>query len=140
MEVRDYKVLLPVQFNDATYHGFLYDTGASAMPLLVTQQRWAAWTGSTPENPKNDVIVANSWGQTARLIGAPARGSVCVRGVCAPAPLVYYEANGLKNLDLGASSFAGVIGNALFDRRFTIVIDVARKRFGLVAGSLLSLQ
>jgi hypothetical protein len=41
-------------------------------------------------------------------------------------------------MDLDKYSFvaSGVIGNAIFDGRFTLIVDVPGRRFGLVAGSL----
>ena len=52
--------------------------------------------------------------------------------------MIYCEGSGLPNLDLDKYSFvaSGLLGNVVFDGRFTVIVDVPGRRFGLLRGSL----
>ena len=115
----------------------MFDTGSSGIPLFTGHGRWTALTHRTPADPANTIMHVGSWGREAILIGAPLPGALCVGSACLSHPVVYCEGSHLPNLDFDrhADIAAGVIGNVLFDGRFTVIVDIARRRFGLLRGS-----
>jgi len=72
------------------------------------------------------------------MVGAPMSGEMCFGRACIPSPLVFFESSGLKNLDFDQFRYkaSGLFGNVPFDGRVTVIVDVPRRRFGLIAGSL----
>jgi hypothetical protein len=69
--------------------------------------------------------------------GAPLKGSMCVGQACVTAPVLYFDSTGLENLDFERYPFqtSGCFGNVPFDGRFTVVLDLPHRRFGVMAGS-----
>jgi hypothetical protein len=138
IEYRDRKLFVTVTINGNTYGDLAFDTGSSAMPVSTTKDRWLKWTGRSANDPNNTVMRVWSWDRYVTLIGAPIRGTLCVGGACLDSPLAFFESSGAPNADFNRYPFyiGGVFGNALFDRRFTVILDVPHRRFGLFRGSL----
>jgi hypothetical protein len=137
MEYRDRKIFVAVTLNGATRRDMIFDTGSSAVPIETTRRHWLEWTGRREDDAKNRLMVVNAWGKPARLVGAPLTGGLCVGAACLPAPLAYFESTGLRSLDFDSLfDTAGLIGNVPFDGRYTVVVDVPHRRFGLFAGAL----
>lgn len=80
----------------------------------------------------------SSWGKNAALIGAPLPGSLCVGTACIDSPAIYFEPSGLQNLQFDRYPYpaSGLIGNAVFLDRYSVVVDLQGQRLGLVGGSL----
>jgi hypothetical protein len=116
----------------------IFDTGSSIIPFFTGHRRWTELTHRQAGDPANSIIRGSSWGQEAVAIGAPIEGALCIGSACLSHPAIYCAGSGLPNMDLDKYSFvaSGVIGNAIFDSRFTVIVDVPGRRFGLVAGSL----
>ena len=76
----------------------------------------------------------SSFGESATLIGAPARGTVRIGEARLEDPLIYFLAEGPQGLRLENWGFpvSGLIGNVLFADRYVIILDLPRRRFGLV--------
>lgn len=138
LEYRDRKFFVEVTLNGVRQRDLAFDTGSSAMAIATTQRRWLEWTGQQPDDPRNRVMTVKAWDKYARLVGAPLKGSLCVGEACLPAPLAFFESTGLQTSDFDRYPLriAGLIGNVLFDGRYTVIVDVPHRRFGLFAGSL----
>ena len=116
----------------------IFDTGSSMVPLFTSHRRWTELTHRRTDDPANSIIRANSWGKEAVAIGAPIGGALCIGSACISHPVIYCEGSQLPNLDLDKYPFvaSGVIGNVIFDGRFTVIVDIPGRRFGLLRGSL----
>jgi hypothetical protein len=138
LEYRDRKMFLRLTLAGEERRDLAFDTGSSALPIATTQTRWLAWTGRRPDDPRNLVMFAKSWDNQVRLVGAPLKGDLCVGAACLPAPLAFFETTGLATSDFDRYPFkiAGLIGNRLFEGRYTVMIDLAHRRLGLYPGSL----
>jgi hypothetical protein len=115
-----------------------FDTGSSMMALATGRTHWREWTHRRPDDPANVIVRVNSWGKQAVLVGAPIPGTLCIGSACLFHPLIYFESSGLENIDFDklSSVASGVIGNLPFDGRFTVIVDIPGRRFGLLRGSL----
>ena len=135
---RDHKIFVGVAVNGSTRLDLAFDTGSSTAALITTRDRWLEWTGRRPEDPSNTVMVAWAWDRYGKWLGAPIQGALCVGGACLASPTAFFESTGLPNCDFDHYPFriAGLIGNALFEGRFSVIVDVPHRRFGLFAGSL----
>jgi hypothetical protein len=53
--------------------------------------------------------------------------------------MIYFETSGLENLRFDKYSFpaSGLIGNAVFMNQYSVMVDLAGQRLGLIKGSLL---
>jgi hypothetical protein len=141
IEYRDRKMFVTLTLNGVAYRDLFFDTGSSSAAVVTTRRRWLEWTGRQPDDPRNSTMVAKAWDKYGKWVGAPVKGDLCVAGACASAPLGLFESTGLESSDFDRYPFqtSGLIGNVLFDGRFTVVVDLPHRRFGLFAGSLSAL-
>jgi hypothetical protein len=113
----------------------IFDTGSSMIPLLTSRKRWLEWTHRQPEDPLNSTLRGNSWGQEAVLTGAPV-GTLCIGAACLSHPEIYFEPSPASNRDLDkCPRLSGLFGNAIFDGRYTVIVDIPDRRLGLIHGS-----
>jgi hypothetical protein len=133
-EHRNEKLFIPLTLGDSVYTGFFYDSGASLFALSTTAEVWRQITGRTGDEPDNVVWRVGSFGQQVVLKGAPVQGRVAVGAASLERPLAFHLAEGPERLDFGSWGFpvTGLVGNALFYDRFVVVVDLPRRRFGLV--------
>jgi hypothetical protein len=138
IEFRDGKIFIAVTINGAEDRLLFFDSGSSAMPVMTSRPRWLELTGAQPDDPSNSITMGTSWGKPARYVGAPLKGSMCVGKACLPHPLAFFESTGLGNLDFDKYPYkaSGNFGNVLFDGRYTVIVDLPHKRFGLFEGSI----
>jgi hypothetical protein len=138
VERRDRKIFVRAVVNGVEERNLAFDTGSSALPVATTRRQWLRWTGRQADDPKNTALRLWSWDRYLTMTGAPMRGSLCVGAACLESPMAYFEPSGAGRLDFDRYPFpiTGVIGNALFDGRFTVVVDLPRSRFGVFGGSL----
>ena len=131
-------VLVAATIDGQAEPNVIFDTGSSMIPFFTGHRRWTELTHRQTGDPANSIIRLSSWGNEAVAIGAPIEGALCIGSACLSHPAIYCAGSGLPNMDLDKYSFvaSGVIGNAIFDGRFTVIVDVPGRRFGLVAGSL----
>jgi hypothetical protein len=130
-------------FVEATVQGheesnLIFDTGSSMIPLFTGHKWWRELTERRPDDPRNSTLRIPSWDQQAVLTGAPMKGALCIGSACLDNPVVYCEGSHLPNMDLDRYSFlfSGLFGNVPFDHRFTVIVDISGRRFGLLNGSL----
>ena len=138
IEYRDNKIFVAVAINGVKYRDLAFDTGSSPVAVVTTERHWLEWTGRQPDDPDNSVMVAWSWDRYGKWLGAPMKGALCVSTACLASPLAFFESTGLPTSDFDRYPFriSGLIGNALFDERSTVIVDIPHRRFGLFAGSL----
>jgi len=141
LEYRDGKMFVTFRINDNPEREMFFDSGSSAFAMTTSRRRWLELTGRQPDDSRNEKWNVNSWGNVARMIGAPMKGEMCFARACLPSPLVFFESSGLKNLDFDQyrSKASGLFGNAPFDGRVTVIVDIPHARFGVIAGSLANL-
>ncbi|CAN5812781.1 hypothetical protein BH23GEM5_BH23GEM5_27770 [soil metagenome] len=134
VDYRNEKMFLPLTLDGQTYRDFFYDSGASLFPISTSKEIWQAATGRTGTESDNMVWTVRSFGQNVTLVGAPAQGRASVASAMMDRPLVFYMAEGPEQLDMRTWGFpvSGLIGNVLFADRYLVVIDLPRRRFGLV--------
>lgn len=137
LDYRDHKIFVTLTLNGTADRDMIFDSGSSALPLFTTARRWQEWTLRRPDDPRNLMLSAKSWGKEVTLAGAPFQGSICLGKACLSDPLIFFLPRVLANLDLERAPYriAGVLGNALFDTRYTVVVDLPHRRFGLMPGS-----
>jgi hypothetical protein len=84
------------------------------------------------------VWTVKSWGKDAALIGARLPSSLCIGNACIDSLMIYFERSGLENLRFDKYKFPtnGLIGNAVFIYQYSMALDLAGQRLGLMNGSL----
>lgn len=131
-------LLVTATINGRVVPNVIFDTGSSMLAMVTGRRNWMQWTSRQDDDPRNSIMRVNSWGRTAVLLGAPLSGTICVGRACADRPTVFFESSGLQNLNFerGSSMGSALVGNVLFDGRFTVIVDLAGQRLGLFYGSL----
>jgi hypothetical protein len=113
----------------------LFDTGSSMIPFFASRGRWSEWTHRQTGDSANSTIRLQSWGKEAVVVGAPV-GTLCVGSACLSHPEIYCQSSRLPNLDFDkAPQLSGAFGNAIFLGRYTVIVDIPGRRFGLIHGS-----
>ena len=138
LDYRNRKMFVWLTVNSVTERYLAFDTGSSSLPLSTSRRRWLEWTGRKPNDPANQLRKVDSWGEAVTLVGAPIQGKMCVGSACMTSPLAFFDSAGSAALNYDRAPFPidGVFGNVLFDGKFTVVVDLPRRRFGLAAGSI----
>lgn len=133
IEYRNNKMFVPLTLNDSVYTGFFYDSGASLFAVNTTPEIWRAATGRTGDEPDNVEWKVPSFGQEILMRGAPVR-SAAVGTASLEHPLAFYLAEGPERLEFSKWGFPveGLFGNALFYDRHVVIVDLPRRRFGII--------
>ncbi len=133
VEYRNGKMFVHLTLNDSVYTGFFYDSGASLFAVNTTPEIWRAVTGRTGTEPNNVDWKVPSFGQEILMRGAPVRNA-SVGTASLERPLAFYMAEGPERLDFSKVGFPmeGLFGNALFYDRYIVVVDLPRRRFGII--------
>jgi hypothetical protein len=134
VEFRNDRMFIPVTLNGRTETGYFYDSGASVFPLVTTHETWQRATGRTGEEPDNLRWTVPSFGQQVVLVGAPAHGTASVGAARLERPMIMYIAQGPESLDFRTWGYpvSGLVGNVLFADRYMVIIDLPRRRMGLL--------
>lgn len=129
-------MLIAGSVNGRAFPNLVFDTGSSSIPLVTGHALWRQLTGREIGDPRKLSLRGFSWGRELEAIGAPVE-NLCVAGSCLPHPLIYCLRSPPAHLDLDkANGLSGVLGNVVFDGRYTVVVDVARGRLGLLRAAL----
>jgi hypothetical protein len=133
-EHRHGKLFVPLQLGDSTYRAFFYDSGASLFPVTTTPEIWRAITGRAGDEADNLVWRVPSFGEMVEMVGAPARVSAAVGSARISTPTAFYRRSGPERLDFRTWDFPveGLFGNAIFEDRYVVIVDLPRQRFGLL--------
>ncbi len=132
---RNGKPFVPLSLNGAEVRDLFFDTCSAVTPIATTRSMWSELTGRQPSDPANERITAKSWGRDSAAIGAPLKGEMCIGRTCVAHPLVYFQPSEPDD----SLNFSGWISTALFDYRYSIVLDLPHKRLGVYKGSLVEL-
>jgi hypothetical protein len=136
LDARNDKLFVQLTIAGRTFDDVFFDSGSSAFPLIVRRTLWTGLTGRHASDSTNDILLASSWGRDVPLIGAPLSGAVAFGAVRIDRPLVYHHGvvEGVQNFfDTSPYPVSGYFGNAMFFDRFTVIVDVPRRRFGVIA-------
>lgn len=130
-ELRNGKLYVPVAFDGATQRGFFFDTGASAFAMVTSVDEWTRLTGRRRDDPSNVRVTGSSWEDEATFVGAPMSGTLGAGPASLVSPTVWFA-------DDPRFSFAnwpatrGMVGNELFAGQAIVVVDLPRRRFGVL--------
>jgi hypothetical protein len=135
LRFQDGHVLVAAAIDGRQVLDAMYDTGASMFPLVTSRATWLEWTHRQPEDPLNSTLRVNSWGREAVLVGAPV-GTLCIGTACLSRPEIYFASSGIPAFDQDEHpQLPAAFGNAIFDARYTVIVDIPGRRLGLVHGS-----
>jgi hypothetical protein len=129
-------------FRDKPLTGIFLDTGSSKFTLVLLQeQRWKKLTGKNGDEKDNDYLGVPAWGgQKVTLVGAKAKGTLRLGDLEIEDPMIYFDshipASGVKSLlvRVGIRIFGvnGIMGNAPFYDKYTVILDLRQNRFGFL--------
>lgn len=127
-------LFVPLRVAGRPVDDFFFDTGASSFALVTSASTWRTFTGRTGSEPDNVRVSVSTWGKQVEDIGAPVAGSVEVGSMHVVRPLVFHQREVPGEPDFFARNptlSGGLIGNAMFADSTIVVIDLARRRFGI---------
>jgi len=136
IDYRNGHAFVPLRLGNRVVEDFFFDTGASLFPLTTTPDLWRTLTGRTGNESANTRWRVNSWGKSLEMIGAPLVGDMRIGGLRVSDPLVFHERPDGTGQDFFSTvpyRVGGHFGNALFYDRHVIILDLPRRRFGILS-------
>ena len=132
---RNGKLFVTVSHGDDPLGELFYDTGASAFTLLPPAV-WRRVTGREGPEPDNVRVAVPSWGRSFTAVGAPSLKPLRVGTFDAGRQTVYFAESPLPNVDFEHYPFkvGGLVGNAPFYDAHAVIIDLPRRRMGVMPG------
>lgn len=131
LENKNGKLVIKLKINNKLYN-FLYDSGASAFPIITTDKNfYDLLTGA--EKIDKEKITGNSWGNKINIFGAESSYDIYLENISLNKNKKYktYYTDSKRNADnLNKIGVIGTIGNELFINDI-IVIDLKNKKFGI---------
>jgi hypothetical protein len=141
VRIRHGKLFLEeLRFNDKPLKGIFLDTGSSKFTLiLLLRQRWEKLTGKKGNESDCQYLEVPAWGKKVTLSGARAKGTLNLGDLEIEDPVTYFDPNipasGVKSLlmRIGIRIFRvnGIMGNAPFYDKYTVILDLQQNKFGL---------
>jgi uncharacterized Zn-finger protein len=128
------RIFLPLTVGEEEWNNVIYDSGSSALPLLVGRQEdWSRLTGLQPTDPSViHLDGGDSQQQRIELIGAVAKESIRVGPIVLPQPMVYTWADARIGSAFASFLGKGLIGNAIFGDQCVAYFDFPRSELFLV--------
>jgi len=118
------------QVNGANVTTLFYDTGASAIPMLLNQSTWQRWTGS---EPITRTVSVGTWGRDVPFVGAPPTSQISVAGRALRVTEIFFSAQQPEMFSGWKHPADGLVGNAAFLDSVVVLDASAQPRFGLLA-------
>ena len=131
MKLDQGRIKLPLSV-DGTTHDFMFDTGSSLFPLIVTSEDWNLLGDLSAAI---DTIEISSWGEYYDVFGAPIDVPVALGEYRLPEGNVYANPREDFQQFFSKENIMGITGNAYF-LNAVIIVDYRNKRFGVVKDSL----
>jgi hypothetical protein len=132
--VRDGLLFVPVLHDGQPIGDVFYDTGSSMFSLVVRRSLWQQLTGRTGDEPDNEHRTILSWGNRVVMTGWKTKKSVSVGPVDLGPSVIYFAPADMKHLTFEnqPAGVVGLVGNAPFYDDATVILDLPRKRMGIV--------
>lgn len=130
--IRNNKLFIPVQTADTVFTNFFFDTGSSRTYLKTTKSLWQKLTGRKGNEKDNIYSKEWAWGKEILTVSAPSKTYLIIAGVKFTNPIVSFDSMRVDKFENWPFKVDGLIGNALFYDKYTIVIDFVNNKFGLV--------
>lgn len=134
-KAHDWKIFLPVNIDGKDYpDDFFYDSGSSETQLQAVKKTWQQLTGLKGDEKGLNTFISVDWGQQDLFAKAPIVGQLSIGPVKLNKPLAVTMLHGRPQGDLSNANYhvLGLIGNAPFYDRYVLIIDLPRKRLGIL--------
>lgn len=126
-KIKKGRIQIPITTANTT-SWFLFDTGASLLPISTNKDVWTKLAGNIKPT---DTIEVNSWGDMVKFYGAPIKENAYLGKKLLKSSLVYYSENERLNDFNKTEKIDGLTGNAFFTNDI-IVLDFKNNRFGIL--------
>lgn len=101
---------------------------------MVHESTWRELTDRSGEEQDNIVVNASSWGQTIKMVGAPAQSPLQFAGLTIADPEIFFTPNGKFDPIFMGERIDAIMGNAPF-YDYAVVLDLRGKQFGIAPGT-----
>jgi hypothetical protein len=143
VRIRHGKLFLEeLRFNGKPLRGIFLDTGSSQFTLVLLLRRlWQKLTGKKGDESDNQYLEVPAWrDKKVTLVGAKAKGVLELANLEVEDPMTYLDshipASGVMSLlvRVGIRIFGvnGIMGNAPFYDKYTVILDLQQNRFGFL--------
>jgi hypothetical protein len=130
--LRHGKLFLEVELAGERVTDLFFDTGSSALDIVMDLAGWTESTGCTGPDDAATVWTVNSWGSDVTVLGCPARGPLVVGTIRVDSPNVCCLLERPTLFSGWPFPTSGLVGSAPFWDD-VVVIDLGVKpRFGVV--------
>ncbi|MEP0175555.1 MAG: hypothetical protein ABJH28_17095 [Paraglaciecola sp.] len=122
-------IVTSVNVGDTTLSPVVFDTGSSIFKLVLNKEQWLPLVSKAHAATPEHVMEVPAWGRKIVLYGAKSLSPICLGTICVDGNIYYSED---PQLDFSKAGLAGLMGNAILEDKYILVLDYANKRIGTI--------
>ena len=131
IDIKNKKITTEILINDHKLNNVVFDTGSSIFPLIVGKTLWKRINKSNKK--ENEIcLTVNGWSENYKIIGNKMKGFVSLCNNKFYNRFIYYVKGNNQLAKWLENVVDGGLGNALFFKDHTIILDLIENRFGLL--------
>lgn len=122
-------IVTSVNVGDVTLSPVVFDTGSSIFKLVLNKEQWLALVSEEVAKSPEFTMEVPAWGRKITLHGAKSISPICVGDICVDGNIYYSDD---PQLDFSKAGLAGLMGNAILEDKYILILDYANKRIGTI--------
>ncbi|MBO1256322.1 hypothetical protein J3L16_11580 [Alteromonas sp. 5E99-2] len=122
-------IVTSVNVGDVTLSPVVFDTGSSIFKLVLNKEQWLQLVSKEHATAPEHTMEVPAWDRKVILYGAKSRSPICLGTICVEGN-VYYSDD--PQLDFANAGLAGLMGNAILEDKYILILDYANKRIGTI--------
>lgn len=122
-------IVTQVKIGNVELAPVVFDTGSSIFKLVVNKKDWLSIVPHESRLEPKYLMKVNAWGRTIKLMGADSIAPICLGSICTEGKVFYSDD---PQLDFSKAGLSGLVGNAILGDEYTLILDYANKRVGVL--------
>lgn len=122
-------IVTSVQVGEHTLAPVVFDTGSSMFKLVLNKESWQDLVSEKHAASPPQTMKVPAWGRSITLYGAESVSPICLGKICVKGDIFYSDD---PNLDFSKAGLAGLMGNAILEDGYVLILDYANKRVGTI--------
>lgn len=122
-------IVTSVQVGEHTLSPVVFDTGSSVFKLVLNKDSWQSLVSKEHAISPQKTLKVPAWGRSITLHGAKSVAPICLGKICVEGDVFYSDD---PALDFSKAQLAGLMGNAILEDGYVLILDYASKRIGTI--------
>lgn len=122
-------IVTSVNVGDVILSPVVFDTGSSIFKLVLNKEKWLSLVSKEHRKAPEHRMEVPAWGRKIELFGAKSVSPICLGDICVNGNIYYSED---PQLDFSKAGLAGLMGNAILEDKYILILDYPNKRIGTI--------